>query len=75
LGKAKVSAECLIKGSKTQLEFALNQFDLNNNLGSGTIANLSLEENVEWPEHWMHEGTPYKFLKEEWESWLQQQRG
>jgi len=58
-----VVAECLIKGSKTQLEFALNQFDLNNNFGSGTIANLSLEENVEWPEHWMHEGTPYKFFE------------
>ena len=64
LGKAKVVAECLIKGSKTQLEFAHNQFDLNNNFGSGTIANLSLEKNVEWPKHWMHEGTPYKLLKE-----------
>ena len=62
LGKAKVVAECLIKGSKTQLKFALNQFDLNNNFGSGTIANLSLEENVEWPKHWMHEGTHYTLL-------------
>ena len=46
------------------MEFALIQFDLNNNFGSGTIANLSLEENVEWPNHWVHEGTPYKLLKE-----------
>ena len=44
LGKAKVVAECLINGSKMQLEFALNQFDLNNDFGSGTIANLSLEK-------------------------------
>ena len=69
-GKAKVVAECLIKGSKTQLKFALNQFDLNNNFGSGTIANLSLEENVEWPNHWMHEGTHYTLLLDAWEAWL-----
>ena len=70
MGKAKVVAECLIKGSKTQLTFALNQFDLNNNFGSGTIANLSLEENVEWPEHWMSEGTHYTLLKDALEAWL-----
>ena len=70
LGKAKVVAECLIKGFKTQLKFALNQFDLNNNFGSGTIANLSLEENVEWPKHWMPEGTHYTLLKDAWEAWL-----
>ena len=63
-------AECLIKVSKTQLEFALNQFDLNNNFGSGTIANLSLKKNVEWPKHWMPEGTHYKLLKDAWEAWL-----
>ena len=70
LGKAKVVAECLIKGFKTQLKFALNQFDLNNNFGSGTVANLSLEENVEWPKHWMPEGTHYTLLKDAWEAWL-----
>ena len=70
LGKSKVVAECLIKGFKTQLKFALNQFDLNNNFGSGTIANLSLEENVELPKHWMPEGTHYTFLKDAWEAWL-----
>ena len=70
LGKANIVAECLIKGFKTQLKFALNQFDLNNNFGSGTIANLSLEENVEWPRHWMPEGTHYTLLKNAWEAWL-----
>ena len=67
-GKAKVVAECVIKGSKMQLKFALNQFDLNNNFGSGTIANFSLEENVEWPKHWMPEGTHYTLLKDAWEA-------
>ena len=67
-GEAKVVAECVIKGSKTQLKFALNQFELNNNFGSGTIANFSLEENVEWPKHWMPEGTHYTLLKDAWEA-------
>ena len=69
-GKGEGSRRVFNHGFKTQLKFALNQFDLNNNFGSGTIANLSLEENVEWPKHWMPEGTHYTFLKDAWEAWL-----
>ena len=70
LGKAKVVAKCLIKGSSMQLKYALNPYELVNNFVSGTIANLSLEVNLEQPSHWMHEGTPYTVLKDAWEAWL-----
>jgi hypothetical protein len=75
LGKAKSVAKCFIKGNKTQLTFAVDQFDLENKFGSGSVADISLEENVELPNHWMHEGTPYETLREAWRLWLQEQTG
>ena len=57
-------AECLIKGSKTQPEYALNPDELVNNFVAGTIANLSLAVNLEPPSHWMREGTPYTLLND-----------
>ena len=70
LGKAKVVGKCLINGSSTQLKYALNPDELVNNFVLGTIANVSLAVNLEQPSHWMHEGTPYTVLKDEWEAWL-----
>ena len=70
LGKSKMVAKCLIRGSSTQLKYALDPDELVNNFVSGTIANLSLAVNLEPPSHWMHEGTPYTLLKDAWEAWL-----
>ena len=64
LGTAKLVAACLLNGNKTQLTFALNQYDLEINCGSGSVVNRSLEKDLELPSHWMHEGTPYEPLKE-----------
>ena len=75
LGKAKFVAKCLIKGSSTQLKYALDPYELVNNFVSGSIANLSLEVNLEPPSHWMHEGTPYTVAKDAWEEWLLEHTG
>ena len=70
LGNAKVVAKCLIKGSSTQLKYALDPDELVNNFVSGTIANVSLTVNLKPPIHWMHEGTLYTVLKDAWGAWL-----
>jgi len=51
LGKAKVVAKCLIRGSSTQLKYALDPDELVNDFVSRTIANLSLAVNLEPPSH------------------------
>ena len=69
LGQAKSVAQCLITGTKTTLQFADDQFDLQNNFGSDSVAKLSLGSHLELPDHWMHEATPHQTLKEAWFSW------